>query len=48
MYDNNKYFLDFVKKSINTKKIDWQKEYGNEFILNVNKHVNIYTQSKIF
>ena len=48
MYDNNKYFLDFVKKSINTKKIDWQKEYGNEFILIVNKHVNIYTQSKIF
>lgn len=48
MYEKDKYFLDFVKKSVDTKKIEWQKEYGNDFITNINKHANIYTQSKIF
>ena len=48
MYDKNMYFLDFIKKNVDTKKIEWQKEYGNDFIFNINKHVNNYTQSKIF
>ena len=48
MLEKNKDFLDFVIKVVNIKRNEWKKEYGNEFDLNLNKYVNIYTQSKIF
>ena len=48
MYDKDKNFLDFIIAEIDTKRPDWNKEYGEDFSLCVNKNVNGYTQTIIF
>jgi len=48
MYDKDKVFLDFVTESIEEKREEWEKEYGNEFTTFLNVNVNKYVQVNIF
>ena len=48
MLEKDKYFLDFVVETVNNKRSEWKKEYGDDFEVHINKHSNNYTQSLIF
>jgi len=48
MIEKDKIFLDFVINSIENKKEEWKKEYGYDFEVCINNHVNNYTQTLIY
>ena len=45
--EKDKFFIDFVIEKINNKRLEWKKEYGDDFEVFVNKYVNNYTQIEI-
>jgi len=48
MINKNKNYKDFIIFIINKKRIEWNKEYGDEFSICVSNFVNTYTDMKIF